>query len=194
MSYQTQQPTSFGRRGIDKLDKVEKAPRVERTNVDEIDISSGMVLAYIGHNAHKYVAVVDALEQKHDGFRGIALSWNWPALFFTDLWLLYRKRWAAAAGMIFLTMIMAFMFPKQSIALLPFRIVLATMAKSLYVNSAAGHIKRIVARQTDAAFASVAIRKAGGVSPGAVWLYIGIWFAIVLIIGIQAAITHHGVR
>lgn len=193
MTYQSQ-PTSFGRRGLDKVEQAERAPRVERTKVDDIDISSGMVLAYIGHNAHKYAAVVDALEAKQDGFRGTAFSWSWAAFFVTEPWLIYRKRWAAAAGMLFLTMIMAFMFPKQSIALLPFRIVLAMMAKSLYVNSAASHIKRVVARQNSAAEAAVAIRAAGGVSPGGVWAYFGLMLAIGFIIGIQAAMMNHGAR
>ena len=185
MTYQNGS-TSFGRRGTQKA---VEAPRVKRADVEDIEISAGMILMYVGHNSHRYEAVVDALDSKKNNFRGTAFSWCWGAFFFSPLWLVYRRRWAAAGAMIFIEMIVGYMFPQQSYTMLPFHIVFAAMAKGLYVNSAASRIKRILLNETNAARAAVSIRDAGGVSPGSVWVVLGLYavFIVMLMMVLMAA-------
>ena len=189
MAYHNQS-ASFGRRGV--VD-VAPAPRARRVDVEEIAVSADMIRIYVGHNSFNYEGVVDTLASRQDNFRGTAWSWCWCALFFPALWLVYRKLWVAAAGIFFLELIIGYIFPWSNVAIIPFRIVFAAMAKGLYVNYAAGRIKRLLVDQQNAAQAVVAIRAAGGVSPGAVWAVI-IFNVVVVILLVMAAVAakHHG--
>ena len=189
MTYHNQS-ASFGRRGADA---VAEAPRARRVDVEDVAVTAAMLLTYIGHNSHEYDGVVGELASRQDNFRGTAWSWCWCALFFPTLWLVYRKLWVAAACVFFLEMIIGYVFPWSNVAILPFRIVLAAMAKGLYVNFAAGRIKRLLVDQSSAAEAIAAIRSAGGVSSAAVWAVIAFNVVVVVLIVMAAvAAKHHG--
>jgi hypothetical protein len=184
------QSASFGRRGADT---VAEAPRARRVDVEEIAVNAALLLTYIGHNSHEYDGVVGALASRQDNFRGTAWSWCWAALFVPTLWLVYRKLWVVAACVFFLEMIIGYIFPWSSLAIIPFRVALAAMAKGLYVNFAAGRIKRLLVDQTSAAEAIATIRAAGGVSAAAVWAVIAFNVVVVVLIVMAAiAAKHHG--
>ena len=149
------------------------------------EVTPALVALYVGPNSDKYLAMYAKMKEKDPDLRSLAMGWCWPVFFVPIPWLLYRKQWGIAAAIIILPIVVAYLFPDLAIGSGAIGLVLAILAKSVYVKFAASRIRGILATETDPDLRRIAIVQAGGVSvPGAI---IG---TVVLIAGIIVTLVN----
>ncbi len=145
------------------------------------------IAAYIGPNAGKFRPAWEKLRQKilEKGY-GNTWSMCWPALFISYVWFFYRKQWVAGAVLVGLPIVIGFMFPSATGGLGGVAIVIALMAKSLYLQDVVQKTARIRAAEPDDAARHAALAAAGGISwPGAI--VSGVFFAVTVAVVIISA-------
>jgi hypothetical protein len=179
----------FGRRG--EAQRVAARPRsggpamAASTGLPSAaEISPEMVLAFVGPNSHKFEAVVRAMAGANRPYSGFAASMCWPAFFFPVIWLAYRKMWAGAAMLYFACAIAVYLASDRNWAIIALQVAFAVLAKSVYVRSAVGRIRHILASEPTADAVLVALRRGGGVSAGSAWVA-----AVLTILPVIAAIV-----
>ena len=120
---------------------------------------------FFGPKADLYLATLEKLREKNAALTSPVMTWCWPALFVPLPWLLYRKMWAAAAAIVILPILIYYFVPiGGGVGGTVSSIVIAMFAKSFYVQSAAGKIRRIVSENADPEVVRDKVRRAGGVS------------------------------
>ena len=103
--------------------------------------------------------------QRHPG---LALSWNWPAFFFTFPWLFYRKQYLLGFLLIAINVGLGLLVPGKLFFLvvtwLVLKFVVAINAKSIYVHKAVTNIRKARALQIPVREWEAHLQHIGGVS------------------------------
>lgn len=101
-------------------------------------------------------------------YPGFALSWTWPAFFFTFPWLLFRKQYLLGFLFLGIITILGILSPISDLFLLVIWIVLkfviALNAKSIYVGKAVTKIREARTRQIPVREWEAHLQLIGGVS------------------------------
>jgi hypothetical protein len=135
------------------------------------------VAAYIGPNAGQFRKVWEKQRQVmlEKGY-GNTWSFSWPALVLSYVWFLYRKQWAVGAVLVGLPIIIGLLFPNALGGFGGVGIVIAMLAKGLYLQVAVPKIAKMRALAPDDAARHAVLAAAGGVSwPAAI--VSGVFFA-----------------
>lgn len=105
------------------------------------NISKEELVAFIGGNNTQYYL---KYTHKHENNKRF-ISWNWPCFFLGNYWLLYRKLYFPALGLMSLTFIFSEIFGSKTklFLLLLMHIILALFANSMYLNKCERKIKKI---------------------------------------------------
>lgn len=120
---------------------------------------------FFGPKADLYLATLEKLREKNAALTAPVRGWCWPAFFVPLPWLLYRKMWGAAAAIVLLPILIYYFVPAVGgLGGFGSSIVIAMLAKSFYVQSAAGKIRRITSENADPAVVRDKVGRAGGVS------------------------------
>ena len=139
--------------------------------------------AYIGENWDGYAGVFDAIEKK----KGIPASWSWAAFFIPWIWLVYRKRYAWAAGIFVAMHVAQYFVPLSALAI---SILLGIFGKALYVRSALAAIEHIMTLTPDQHERVVMVKARGGVSDRAVMIIVCVAMAL-WVIALGALVIAH---
>jgi hypothetical protein len=135
----------------------QQPPEMQRDRWDYLE-------RFVGPNWERYSATAEALK---DGKLG--LSWSWPALFFTEFWLAYRRRFAWTAIFLGFTVAAGFAFGEAGDdVILVARIVMAVFGKPLYLRDGLRRIDRIIGNVPDGPERMKRVDYAGGVDGNAV--------------------------
>jgi Protein of unknown function (DUF2628) len=184
MSFEGTQSGGFGRRGASAPPPASKSlPSSGGTGATQ----TNLVLAFIGENAECFKKTVEAMARKSDTLSLPVLGWCWPAFFFGHLWLVYRRMYAAAVGLVIIDAVVMNLFRSQIIAPL-LMIACGLLGKSVYVILAARRVRSILEEERNPTAAVIAVRARGGTSWGAVWIALGLTFlftviAVVAVVG-----------
>ena len=139
---------------------------------------------FIGINAEKYLRKFRKFNV--DGIDKFAMTWHWPAFFFSYLWMAYRKMYVWSFAAFLLGALVSFRIPNL---LFPLAIVFGMTGNYLYYKHAKEKIIRwketlpfteSIEMSTDM---SIPLRKIGGVNPWAVILWMFLGFALMVMIG-----------
>ncbi|NBJ11365.1 DUF2628 domain-containing protein [Microvirga arsenatis] len=149
------------------------AQEITATQPSEADSASGsdrLLAAFVGPNHEVYRRALEKMRAKDPALRKLPLTWCWPAFLITLPWLLYRKLYGWAAGLIGAVLALSIIFPSlSSTGTLGAYAGLAMMAKPLYVQYALKRIGKLRSRAASEEELEALVQKAGGVSvPGAV--------------------------
>jgi hypothetical protein len=149
-----------------------------------IEVTEEEFVYFIGHNAEKYIPKFRKFNV--DGVDKFAMTWHWPAFFFSYLWVAYRKMYAWSIVAFILVALISFRLPDL---LLPLSIVFGMTGNYLYYKHAKEKIikwketlppSEVIEMSMDK---PTTLHKIGGVSPWAVVFWIFIGFVLMLQIG-----------
>ncbi|QRM28401.1 DUF2628 domain-containing protein [Microvirga sp. VF16] len=142
----------------------------ETHEVEESAKTDAFFAAFVGPNHEAYGRALEKMRAKDPTLRKLPLTWCWPAFLITIPWLLYRKLYGWAAGLIGGGIILSLVFPTSSNSgMLGLYTMLGMMGKALYVQHALKRIEKLRIRATSEEELEILVKKAGGVSiPGAV--------------------------
>ncbi|MGO4523748.1 DUF2628 domain-containing protein [Microvirga sp. 2MCAF35] len=129
-----------------------------------------LFVAFVGPNHETYSRVLAKMRAKDPSLRKVPLTWCWPAFLITVPWLLYRKLYGWAAGLIGAVAIFSLVLPTNSTGgTLAVHALLGMIGKGLYVQRALQRIEKLRSRASSEEELEALVKKAGGVSiPGAV--------------------------
>lgn len=144
-------------------------------------VSDAEIVAFAGPNAHRFLPAWHDMKDQAEGKRRFALRWCWPAFFFGFAWFLYRRMYALAAAFLFLPILLALFTPIGSTGGSSVAVILAMLAKAIYVGHAQSKIRKIKGRAVSAEEASAKIVRAGGVSIAGGIIGGSIWVGLVLL-------------
>jgi hypothetical protein len=142
----------------------------ETPNVGATSEIDTLFAAFAGPNHEVYSHTLEKMRAKDPALRKLPLTWCWPAFLITIPWLLYRKLYGWAAGLIGTVVILSLVFPTNSNSgTVGLSVMLGMMGKALYVQRAFKRIEKLRARAANEEELEALVKKAGGVSiPGAV--------------------------
>ncbi|MBB4040227.1 hypothetical protein GGR34_001878 [Microvirga flocculans] len=138
--------------------------------IQETSRTDALFAAFVGPNHEVYGRTLEKMRAKDPALRKLALTWCWPAFLITIPWLLYRKLYGWAVGLIGAVIAVELVLPTNSgSGTLSVYAMLGMMAKSVYVQYAVKRIDKLRSRATSEEELEALVKKAGGVSiPGAV--------------------------
>jgi hypothetical protein len=137
------------------------------------DVTSGIdaaFRAFVGPNHELYERTLVKMRAKDPALRKIPLTWCWPAFLITIPWLMYRKLYGLAAGLIGGVIAISLLFPEISnTGTAGGFAAIGMLAKTTYVQHAQKRIQKLRSRATSEEELEALVKRAGGVSiPGAV--------------------------
>lgn len=170
-------------------------------------VTAKHVLAFIGHNEHKFEATVEAMAAQDPPFSSLVPSWTWPGFFVTWVWAAYRKMYGLSLAILLLVPI-AFVVVQLPVAIFFSEVASDTVGavlgltgmvlggvfgKAFYVKVAAKRVATLLAEEATPAAAVYAIQQRGGVSSGAAWaaFFLPIVVQVVLVIVIMSYLLTH---
>lgn len=121
-----------------------------------------------------------------------SVSWNWPAFFFSSIWMLYRKMYAYGFGLLGINILLNILLKDSSIgSIISFAISIATgiLGNKLYKEYATKKIREIKNISSDTEMSSRRIAYAGGVNiviPIIVGVIYGLLLLFLIIIAVVA--------
>ena len=141
---------------------------------------------YVGENWQEYVGVFNEMEKKP----GLAPSWSWTILLIPSIWMVYRRRYGWAIGMIIVGEFLNRLPEGKifSIVTLGIYVLLGSLGKALYVRSALADIDRVLARTQDQHARVELVRAKGGVSDRGVLVLVSAFLLLYLALFAFAAI------
>lgn len=119
-----------------------------------------------------------------------SVSWNWPAFFFSPIWMLYRKMYAYGFGLVGISILLNFLFKDYSIGIIiswAIKIAVGIFANRIYKEHVTRKIKEIKATSSDSEMCNRRIAYAGGVNI-VIPIIVGILYALILLFIIAAVI------
>ncbi len=136
------------------------------------------VAAFIGPNAERFRPVWEKqrgmiLKKGH----GLTWSFSWPTFFLSYVWFFYRKQWLIGGMLIVLPVVLIFLFPTATGGLGGLAIVIAMMAKCLYLQDALPRIAKMRATETEGGARQAALARSGGTSKLAA-IISGVFYAV----------------
>jgi len=143
----------------------------EGSSIPEDDLA-----AFVGKNAEKYLAKFRSFRQ--DGSDSFAVTWHWPAFFFSFWWSLYRKMYGWAVLVLFLGLIPYLGFLSM--------IAYGISGNYIYYRHARQKVREITAQPMSPVERSAALARTGGVNKSVV---IVVALLLVALIGILVAIA-----
>jgi len=183
----------------DQDDSATNADSIYRAPTSDVSFAptGDFLAAYAGPKNADYYA------QRFAQFKtgGSAISWNWPAFFFTSLWLLYRKMWLYAFGYWIVLPIVLIVFSMIIEALggesasdlfyngtyLFIALVLAPVfANRLYYGHAQNKVNKVAAISSSADQQAAELARIGGTSSV---VLVVMPFVLIAFVGILAAIA-----
>jgi hypothetical protein len=124
------------------------------------------IATFIGPNADRFQRVWE--KQKGmiaDKGSGIAWGFCWPAFFLSFVWFLARKQWVIGAMLIVIPMILGYLLPSSTGGgALGIALVIAAMAKSLYLQGSMEKIAKIRSETAQGEARNAALKAAGGIN------------------------------
>lgn len=148
----------------------EAAGASETSEVAATSKKDNLFVAFVGPNHEIYRRTLAKMRAKDPALRKILLTWCWPAFLITIPWLLYRKLYSWAAGLIGAVIVISLVLPESSNSgMLGIYMIMGMIAKPIYVQYALKRIEKLRGRTGSEEELEALVRKAGGVSiPGAV--------------------------
>jgi hypothetical protein len=126
------------------------------------DVDETYFRTFVGPNSDVYLRTLEKMRAKDPALRKHLLTWCWPAFFVTVPWLLYRKLYGYGVGLLVIPVLIQLVFP--SIGFAGVSVVVAMLAKPLYVRHVLGRIAKLRSRASSDEEARALAKKAGGVS------------------------------
>ena len=123
--------------------------------------------AFFGPHADAYLRVYDKMQQ---GSTNWVMSWSWPGLFASNVWLFYRKLYLLGALCLVIPLAIALVFDLDAASDIAVAVVIAVSAKAWYVSAGLRRIAEADQLELLGAERSDFLRRTGGVSPSAGWL------------------------
>jgi hypothetical protein len=150
------------------------------------------IAAFIGPNAERFRPVWEKQQGTilKMGY-GLTSSFSWPAFFLSYVWFFYRRQWLVGAILIVLPVVLMFLFPTATGGFGGLAIVIAMMAKRLYLQDALPKIARIRAAETDGAARQAALARSGGTSKPAA-IISGVFYAVSILVVILSMTRSDG--
>ncbi|MGF9756937.1 DUF2628 domain-containing protein [Microvirga sp. 0TCS3.31] len=146
---------------------------MKSSETSEADRASGtdtIFAAFVGPNHELYERTLAKMRAKDPALRKLPLTWCWPAFLITIPWLMYRKLYGLAAGLIGGVIAISLILPEISnTGTAGCYVAFGMLAKTTYVQHALKRIQKLRSRATSEEELEELVKKAGGVSiPGAV--------------------------
>lgn len=145
---------------------------------------------FIGPNAEKFLIAYDLLIQQRKQYLETSKfkffqrsAYTWPAFFTGPVWFFYRKMWAWGWGLT-IGLLALGLIPGINRISFPVSLILAAMAKRIYIEHA---MKRINQLHASGNAKEAALAVAGGVSPKAAWIA-GVIFGVYMLLSIGAIV------
>jgi hypothetical protein len=127
---------------------------------------------YVGPNWAEYVGVLDEMKGS-----GLPAAWSWSIFFIPMIWLVYRKRYVWAVGLLVCwTVLKDVLGGPWTFAVVLMHLFFATFGKAIYVRSALADIERIKSRVHDHHGRVLEMQRKGGVSDKAVMIVLMLLF------------------
>jgi hypothetical protein len=123
--------------------------------------------AFFGPHADAYLRVYDDMQQ---GSKNWVMSWSWPGLFASIVWLFYRKLYLLGALCLVIPLAIALVFDLDAGSDIAVAVVIAVSAKAWYVSAGLRRIAEADQLELLGEERSDFLRRTGGVSPSAGWL------------------------
>lgn len=183
--------TSFGLRGVEGA--VDGAASF-RARPRKLALDDSLFMLFVGPKADRYAAVRDDMYDAGGGKPGIVPSWCWPAFFFPQFWLLYRKQWMLGLAVFVLPVIAVYLFQTKSLIGWAISFVVAIFGRSLYVMHAERRIRNICELGLSAEETRARIERAGGVSPLALVVALIVMVLLIVVVAVRVAALTHGLH
>lgn len=142
----------------------------ETPGADAASGADAVFKAFVGPNHELYERTLAKMRAKDPALRKPPLTWCWPAFLVTIPWLLYRKLYGLAAGLIGGVIAISLILPDSSnTGMAACYTMIGMLAKSTYVQHALKKIQKLRSRAASEEELETLVKMAGGVSiPGAV--------------------------
>lgn len=137
---------------------------------DAASETDAVFTAFVGPNHELYGRTLAKMRAKDPALRKLPLTWCWSAFLITIPWLMYRKLYGLAAGLIGGVIAISLILPEiSSTGTAGSYAVISMFAKTTYVQHALKRIQKLRSRATSEEELETLVKRAGGVSiPGAV--------------------------
>jgi Protein of unknown function (DUF2628) len=149
------------------------------------------IATYIGPNAERFRT---AWEKQRAAIlkKGHGITWGfcWPVFFLSYVWFFYRKQWLIGAMLIVVPIVIAFLFPTAEGGFGGLAIVIAMMAKSLYLQDVVPKVAKIRAAETGGVAREAVLAVSGGTSKLS-GIISGVFFAISIVAVILPLMNKH---
>ena len=123
--------------------------------------------AFVGPHAEAYLRVYDKMRESSKNW---VMSWSWPGLFASNVWLFYRKLYVLGALCLVIPLAIALVFDLDAASDIAVAVVIAVSAKAWYVSAGLRRIADADQLELLGAERSDFLRRTGGVSASAGWL------------------------
>ena len=176
---------TFGLRGGDSRASGAKFPR---PRTQKLALNDSLFILFVGPRAARYASVRADMHDAGKDKATIVPSWCWPAFFFPQPWLFYRKQWILGLAAIILPVIAFNLMGRRSLVGWLVALVFGIFGRSFYVLSAERRIRTICGLGLSPEETRMRIARAGGVSPLAFTVSI---LAFCAFIAVQVAMALH---